>query len=166
MDDMSDTFWVQVCLVVMFVAKAVLDEWRQTRLREYNLRIATELHANTVATVQGNEDVSRQIDSATRETTEHAVEARKAASSAAEKAVVIEKKTDKIEERLNGGESGLGARVAKNEARLESLEKGQDAIVKSVESQGHGLSAVARSVDQMTLNFAAFAKRFDKSNPE
>jgi len=159
MDGMSDTFWVSFFTLATLVAKSMLDEWRARRQAAQNFKIASELHENTIRTIQGNAEVSKQIDSATRETTEHAVEAKKAASSAAEKAGKIEekadsieKKTDKIEERLNGGDAGLGARITKNETRLDNLEKGQDAIT--------------RSVDQLVISFAAFAKRFDKSHPE
>jgi chromosome segregation ATPase len=165
MDDMSDTFWVQIGLIAMFVAKALLDEWRLTRRREYDLRIAAELHANreelhanTEATNKGNEEVVSKIESGTREMTEHAVEAKNAASTAAQKAGAIEEKAkaiettaNKIEERLNGGDAGLGARIAKNETRLDSLEKGQETIT--------------RSVDQLVISFANFARRFDKSHP-
>jgi hypothetical protein len=149
---MSDTFWVSLFTFFTLIAKAVLDEWRGRRQEEHNRKLAIEMHANTVATIQG-----------TQETLASAVNAQKAATTAAARTAVIEEKADtiketanKIEERLNGGDGGLGARVAKNEARLESLEKGQ-------RSHDEAIGAVARSVDQLVMSFASFTNEVKKA---
>src|SRR6185436_1752832 len=170
-NEMSDTFWVQLALIVLYLAKEWFNERREKRVAEERRLLKEELHANTVATLQGNEEVTSKLDSATRETTTNAADAKKAATFAAARSVVIEKKADmiektanKIEERLNGGELGLGNRVAKNETRLESLEQGQAAIAKLVENQGRGLEAVARSVDNLVLNFGAFSDQYKKNH--
>jgi hypothetical protein len=146
-NEMSDTLAVQICLIIMFVAKALLDEWRLTRQREYERLLKAELKANTELVAKGNEATKANVE-----------DAKDVAKIAAEKATNIETVINKVEEKLNGGDAGLGARVSKNEARLENLEKGQ-------RTHDEAIAAVARSIDTLVINFATFAKSFDKTKP-
>lgn len=108
---------------------------------------------NTKVTVEGNEAATASAE-----------DAKKAANIAAEKAMSIEKKADKIEQQLNGGPEGLGHRVAKNELRLENLEKGQAESAKQIASVKEGLNAVASSVDKLVLNLARFSRQYEQNN--
>lgn len=142
---MSDTFWVQFFLFLAVVVKILRDEWSKIRETQERQQIKEELQANTAATIKGNAAAKAE-----------AAGAKEAAVFAAETSASIAKTTDKIEERLNGGDGGLGARVAKNEARLESLEKGQ-------RSHDEAIGAVARSVDQLVISFASFTNEVKKA---
>jgi hypothetical protein len=148
---MSDTFWVQFFIFLAILAKGILDEVQRRNAREYNRQMKEELHANTVATVAGNE-----------ETTANAIEAKKAATIAAETSVVIEKETkgikdvtNEIAERLNGGETGLSNRVSKNEATLEAFGK-ELSFVKQ------GQVKIASAVETLIISVADLSKRYEE----
>ncbi len=175
---MSDTFWGLLFGVIALIVKDWLDQRRSERLQKQNRALAVDLHANTVETITNRKAVE-EFDSASRHVSEEAagaarVAAKLASTVAIENVVTGQKVLDQtraivrsqeiIKEQLNGGPDGLGNRVTKNEARLEGLERGQEAHAKVVEGQGKMIEGVARSLEMLTINFSEFVTQYKRNH--